>query len=151
MLGTLHPDEVDDLLHRHHVGHLACVAGGRPNVMPITDVHDTGALCGQTVPGRKLAALRANPVICFAGTDHPGAQAWRSVVAEGAYGGAGGPSTDGTHAAGPRRAGGSPRRGDHRLPAAPDQQARALAAQRVPALRARQGGPGRQAHIVTPL
>ena len=85
MLGTLHPDEVEDLLFRHHVGHLACVADGHPYVVPITYAYDTGSLYGQTVPGRKLAALHANPAICFAVTDHPDAQTWRSVVAEGSY------------------------------------------------------------------
>ena len=85
MLGTLHPDEIEEVLFRHHVGHLACVADGRPYVIPITYAYDAGSLYGQTVPGRKLAALRANPAICFAVMDHPDGQTWRSVVAEGVF------------------------------------------------------------------
>jgi nitroimidazol reductase NimA-like FMN-containing flavoprotein (pyridoxamine 5'-phosphate oxidase superfamily) len=84
MIGTLHPDEVEEVLHRNRVGRLACVAAGRPYVVPITYVYAGGAVYGRTLPGRKVAALRAEPRVCFEVDERDGV-AWRSVVAEGVY------------------------------------------------------------------
>jgi hypothetical protein len=84
MMGSLHPDEIEDVLFRHHVGHLACIADDRPYVVPITyDYHD-GAIYGRTSPGRKIQALRTRPAACFEVEDR-NSHRWRSVVAEGEY------------------------------------------------------------------
>jgi nitroimidazol reductase NimA-like FMN-containing flavoprotein (pyridoxamine 5'-phosphate oxidase superfamily) len=85
MIGSLHPDEVEAVLHRQHVGRLACLANGRPYVVPITYAYTGGDVYGHALPGRKLAALRADPRVCFEvdrcdDTDH-----WCSVVADGRY------------------------------------------------------------------
>ncbi len=54
MFGTLHPDEVEDMLFAHHVGHLDCIAARGPYIVPITFAHDGCALYGHTVGERKL-------------------------------------------------------------------------------------------------
>jgi hypothetical protein len=85
MIAVLHPGEVEDVLHAHHIGRLACVVDGRPYVVPITYAYAGGAVYGHTLPGRKLSALRAEPRLCFevdAPWDEP---TWCSVVAEGIY------------------------------------------------------------------
>ena len=85
MTGVLHPDEIEEVLHRHHVGRLACVAGGRPYVAPITYAYADGAIYGCTAAGRKVAALRLDPHACFEVDERWDDLTWRSVVAEGVY------------------------------------------------------------------
>jgi uncharacterized protein len=85
MIGSLHPDEIEEVLFRHQIGHLACIADGKPYLVPITYTYDGGALYGQTLPGRKLTALRSDPAICFAVAEHTDPDVWRSVVADGVF------------------------------------------------------------------
>ena len=85
MTGVLHPDEVEAVLHRHHVGRLACVAGGRPYVVPITYAYADGAVYGQTLPGKKVEAMRARPLVCFEVDERWDDATWRSVVADAVY------------------------------------------------------------------
>ena len=84
MFGTIHPDEIEDILFAHHLGHLACVADGLPWVVPIAYAYDGRAIHACTTPGRKIAALRANPVVAFGVEDHTSPRQWRSVIVEGA-------------------------------------------------------------------
>ncbi len=83
MFGTIHPDEIDDILFAHHLGHLACVADGLPWVVPIAYVYDGRAIHACTSPGRKLAALRENPIVAFGVVDQTDRRRWRSVIVEG--------------------------------------------------------------------
>lgn len=85
MFGTLHPDEIEDILFSHHIGHLACVAEGKPYVVPIAYTYDGGALYGQTTPGRKVEALRALADVAFNVEEHGDPRRWRSVIVEGRY------------------------------------------------------------------
>ncbi len=65
MIGSLHPEEVEAVPHRHHVGRLACLADGRPYVVPITYAYADGAIYGNTIHGRKVDAMRPQPNVCF--------------------------------------------------------------------------------------
>ena len=85
MIGPLHPDEVEAVLHRQHVRRLACLADGRPYVVPITYAYAGGDVYGHALPGRKLAALRADPYVCFEVDRHDDPTHWCSVVADGRY------------------------------------------------------------------
>jgi uncharacterized protein len=85
MMGSLHADEIADVLSRHHVGHLACIADERPYVVPLTYAYHDGAVYGQSFPGRKIRALRTRPAACFEVEDRSSPVRWRSVVAEGVY------------------------------------------------------------------
>ena len=59
MIEELHPDQIEAVLHRYHVGRLAFVVEGRAQVVPITYAYADGTTYGQILPGRKLAAMRA--------------------------------------------------------------------------------------------
>ena len=86
MFGALHPDEIEDVLHRNHVGRLACSRDDHPFVVPITYAYNDGAVYGVTLPGRKLGIMRAQPRVCFEVDElEDRAGTWRSVVAEGRF------------------------------------------------------------------
>lgn len=85
MIDELHPDEIETVLHRHHIGRLACVADGHPYVVPITYAYAGGAVYARTLPGRKLDALRAEPRVCFEVDERWDDATWRSVVADGVF------------------------------------------------------------------
>lgn len=85
MEAELHPDEIEAVLHRHHVGRLACLVDGRPYVVPITYAYADGVVYAHTMPGRKLAAMRADPRVAFEVDERWGDLTWRSVVAEGTF------------------------------------------------------------------
>jgi len=87
-------DEIEDVLRRATVLHLAMVDGDRPYVLPLSYGFDGTALylhCARE--GRKLDVLRANAQVCFAvSVDHELTQGavpcgwsfrYRSVVGEG--------------------------------------------------------------------
>lgn len=82
MFGAMHPDEIEDMLYRHHVGHLACIAEGRPYLVPVTFGYDGGSLYGRIAPGRLLTALRANGAVSFEIDEQAEPAFWRSVVVE---------------------------------------------------------------------
>ena len=82
-IAELHPDDVETVLHRHHVGRLACVVDGAPYVVPVTYAYAGDALYFRTAPGRKLEALRAEPRACFEVDERWDDATWRSVVVEG--------------------------------------------------------------------
>ena len=84
MIGVLSPDEIEALLRRQHVGRLGCVVDGRAYVVPITYAYADGCVYAHTLPGRKLAALRADPRACFE-VDARDGTCWRSVVAEATF------------------------------------------------------------------
>jgi nitroimidazol reductase NimA-like FMN-containing flavoprotein (pyridoxamine 5'-phosphate oxidase superfamily) len=84
MIGVLHPDEIEEVLHHGHIGRLASISDGRPYVVPITYVYAGDAVYGHTMPGRKVTAMRIDPHICFEVDERDGPN-WRSVVAEGTY------------------------------------------------------------------
>jgi nitroimidazol reductase NimA-like FMN-containing flavoprotein (pyridoxamine 5'-phosphate oxidase superfamily) len=85
MIHELHPDEIGSVLHRHHVGRLACVVDGAPYVVPITYAYQDGVIVGHTLPGQKLEALRANPQVAFEVDERWEADTWRSVVVRGVF------------------------------------------------------------------
>lgn len=85
MLGNLHPDEIEDMLYRHHIGHVACIAGDRPYVAPLTFAYDGASLAVRTGEGRMLEALRANPAVCIEIDEHTDPATWRSVVVDAVF------------------------------------------------------------------
>jgi nitroimidazol reductase NimA-like FMN-containing flavoprotein (pyridoxamine 5'-phosphate oxidase superfamily) len=85
MFTDLHPDDIEDILYRGHIGPLACIDGGRPYVVPITYAYDSGFIYGHTGRGRKVDAMRRDPAICFGVEDRPDSLTWRSVILEGTW------------------------------------------------------------------
>ena len=85
MIDELHPDEIESVLHRHHVGRLACVVDGQPYIVPITYAYAGGFVYGHTMPGQKLDAMRAEPRVAFEVDERWEADTWRSVVLQGSF------------------------------------------------------------------
>lgn len=85
MIRTLHPDEIESVLHRHHVGRLGCVVEGEPYVVPITYTYQDSVIYGHTMPGLKLDAMRGEPRVSFEVDERWEAETWRSVVVRGVF------------------------------------------------------------------
>ena len=85
MIHELHPDEIESVLHRHHVGRLACVLAGEPYIVPITYTYQDGFIYGHTLPGQKLDAMRAEPRVSFEVDERWETDTWRSVVVRGVF------------------------------------------------------------------
>ncbi|HEU0113458.1 MAG TPA: pyridoxamine 5'-phosphate oxidase family protein [Thermomicrobiales bacterium] len=77
----MHPDAIEAVLRRHHVGRLACVVDDQPYVVPITYTYADGVIYGHSGPGAKLTALRADPRVAFEVDERWETDSWRSVVA----------------------------------------------------------------------
>jgi pyridoxamine 5'-phosphate oxidase-like protein len=85
MIDELRPDEIESVLHRHHVGHLACIVDGEPYVVPITYTYQDGFIYGRAIPGQKLDAMRAEPRVAFQVEERWEADTWRSAVVRGVF------------------------------------------------------------------
>jgi hypothetical protein len=85
MIHELHPDEIESVLHRHHLGRLACIVDGEPYVVPITYTYQDGFIYGHTMPGQKLDAMRAEPRVSFEVDERWEADTWRSAVVRGNF------------------------------------------------------------------
>jgi nitroimidazol reductase NimA-like FMN-containing flavoprotein (pyridoxamine 5'-phosphate oxidase superfamily) len=85
MIHELHRDEIESVLHRHHVGRLACVLAGEPYLVPITYTYQDGFIYGHTLPGQKLDAMRAEPRVSFEVDERWETDTWRSVVVRGVF------------------------------------------------------------------
>ncbi|WP_206613691.1 pyridoxamine 5'-phosphate oxidase family protein [Mycolicibacterium elephantis] len=83
MLGTLAPDEIEELLSTEAVGRIGCIHEGRPYVVPVCYVYQDGAVYGHTTEGMKWQAMRAHPDVCFEVEHVDTLNDWRSVIAWG--------------------------------------------------------------------
>ncbi len=76
--------EIDDLLRTERVGHVAVIDGDVPYVGPLSFVYTEGVIVFRTLEGRRLAALRKNPVVSMSVTrTGPGAADWRTALVTG--------------------------------------------------------------------
>lgn len=85
MITPLSQDDARALLAEAKVGRLGCVHAGGPYVVPVNYVFDGGSIYVHSLPGRKLAALRANPKACLQVDEITDEYRWRSVIAFGNY------------------------------------------------------------------
>jgi nitroimidazol reductase NimA-like FMN-containing flavoprotein (pyridoxamine 5'-phosphate oxidase superfamily) len=76
-------EESLDLLDRAEVAHVAVIADGEPYVSPISFVRHGEELMLRTGPGRRLDALRHNPLICLEVTEVDDVGGWMSVIVSG--------------------------------------------------------------------
>ena len=65
MIDEFHPDAIEAVLHRHHVGRLACIVAGEPYLVPITYTYQDGVVYGHSMLGQKLDAMRSEPRVAF--------------------------------------------------------------------------------------
>jgi nitroimidazol reductase NimA-like FMN-containing flavoprotein (pyridoxamine 5'-phosphate oxidase superfamily) len=75
--------EIEPLLRRHNVGHIAFTDGRRVDIEPIGYVYDDGAIYGRAAPGTRVKALSGRPWVAFEIDDIRGPFDWESVVVKG--------------------------------------------------------------------
>ena len=85
MITKLSRDDSYALLRSGRIGRLGCIAEGQPYVVPVNYVLDGDSVFSHSLPGRKIEAMRANPLICLQVDDIEDQRNWRSVIAYGAY------------------------------------------------------------------
>lgn len=85
MIGTLTPQEIEDILMRNVVARLGCHADGQTYVVPITYALDGGRIVGHTMFGKKVRMMEANPEVCIEVDEVDDMTNWRSVIAQGTY------------------------------------------------------------------
>jgi nitroimidazol reductase NimA-like FMN-containing flavoprotein (pyridoxamine 5'-phosphate oxidase superfamily) len=86
MMGNLSADEIETVLRSEVVGRIACVSDGWPYIVPVTYVYDGGEnVFSHSQDGQKIAAMRANPQVCFEVEQVRSAANWRTVVARGRF------------------------------------------------------------------
>jgi nitroimidazol reductase NimA-like FMN-containing flavoprotein (pyridoxamine 5'-phosphate oxidase superfamily) len=77
----LTPVRCHSLLEDGYVGHLGVIDGDDPYVTPLSYVVVDGRVCFRTGPGRRAAALTANPRVCFEVSRYDDATGdWESVI-----------------------------------------------------------------------
>lgn len=82
---TLQEDETRELLSARGIGHLGCVDGGEPYVVPINYVFDEGSIYSHSLPGKKIDAMRTNPRVCLQVNQIDDDFHWRSAIAYGNF------------------------------------------------------------------
>lgn len=77
--------EVEDMLLGNRIGRLACVLNGQPHIAPLSFVHRHGSLYCFSTEGRKIEAMRANPLVCVEFEDICHDRDWSVLLVEGHY------------------------------------------------------------------
>jgi uncharacterized protein len=85
MIGLLSTEEIQEVLTRGRVGHLACSLGDQPYIVPINYAHDGDCLYSFSSPGRKIDVMRSQPRVCIQVGEICGPSDWRSVVVDGLF------------------------------------------------------------------
>jgi nitroimidazol reductase NimA-like FMN-containing flavoprotein (pyridoxamine 5'-phosphate oxidase superfamily) len=79
-------EESEEFLRRQVVGRIGCHADGRTYVVPIIYVWEDGCAYVQSMDGRKISMMRANPEVCFEVDEYESETgSWHSVIVEGTY------------------------------------------------------------------
>ena len=74
-----------DLLTRTRLGRLACAQGGQPYITPLFFAYHSDSLYSASTIGRKIAWMRANPLVCVETDEVTTPQQWISVIVFGRY------------------------------------------------------------------
>jgi nitroimidazol reductase NimA-like FMN-containing flavoprotein (pyridoxamine 5'-phosphate oxidase superfamily) len=86
VIEELDQQEIDEFLRRQVVGRVGCHAGGETYVVPVLYVWDGECVYVQSIEGRKIRMMRANPRVVFEVDEYePDSGSWRSVIVEGVY------------------------------------------------------------------
>ena len=85
MLGSLTPDQIENVLRGEVLGRIGCHADGRTYVVPVTYAYDGECVYAHSGDGLKIRMMRANPEVCFEVERVEGLSAWQSVIAWGRY------------------------------------------------------------------
>lgn len=82
-LGTLEPEQCEQLLKRNVVGRLASSLQDHVSIVPVHYVYDDGWIYGRTEAGGKLVPILRNRRVAFEVDEHQGMFSWQSVVIHG--------------------------------------------------------------------
>jgi uncharacterized protein len=87
VIRNLTETQIEDLLQTAIVGRIACSHPDepRPYLVPLAYGYDGIAVYAHSGPGRKLANMRANPLVTIEVDSAEASDRWRSVVAEGRF------------------------------------------------------------------
>lgn len=85
MIEELDDIEIDAFLRRQAVGRVGCHADGRTYVVPVLYVWDGEFVYVQSIEGRKVRMMRANPEVVFEVDEYEPGRGWQSVIVEGVY------------------------------------------------------------------
>lgn len=76
--------QIDAFLRTQMIGRIGMHADGETYVVPIIYAWDGECVYVQSIEGRKISMMRANPHVCFE-VDEYDDGSWRSVIVDGAY------------------------------------------------------------------
>jgi len=85
MTRVLDDKDTWEVLRRGKVGHLACIEGDEPYVVPINYLVQDDCIYSHSLPGRKIAAMRAHPRACLQVSNVQDDFHWRSAIAFGSF------------------------------------------------------------------
>ena len=85
MIEELSEGEIEAFLRRQLIGRVGCHALGRTYVVPVIYVWDGGYVYVQSIEGRKIRMMRANPEVCFEVDEYEPDGSWRSVIVDGIF------------------------------------------------------------------
>ncbi len=85
MIEELDEREIDEFLRRQKVGRIGCHADGESYVVPVIYAWNGEAVYVQSIEGRKIRMMRANPDVCFEVDEYEPDGSWRSVILDGVY------------------------------------------------------------------
>jgi nitroimidazol reductase NimA-like FMN-containing flavoprotein (pyridoxamine 5'-phosphate oxidase superfamily) len=85
MIHEMTAEECRTVVQRADFGRLACVREAQPYIVPIYFAYDRQHIYSITMPGQKIAWMRANPRICLEADERPSHNEWFSVVVFGRY------------------------------------------------------------------
>lgn len=85
MIRPLSRDEARTLLLEGRIGRLGCVADGVPYVVPVSYVFHDDSIYIHSFIGRKIRAMRENPMTCLQVDEIKDDYHWRSAIAFGRY------------------------------------------------------------------
>jgi nitroimidazol reductase NimA-like FMN-containing flavoprotein (pyridoxamine 5'-phosphate oxidase superfamily) len=85
MLGSLKPDEIEQVLHTATVGRIGCHCEGLTYIVPVTFTYDGQRVIAHSAEGMKIQMMRSNPSVCFQVDQIDAMTDWRSVVLWGRF------------------------------------------------------------------
>ena len=85
MIAEMKLQEMETLLTKQIIGHLACHAGGVTYVVPISYAYDGEYIYGHAFEGMKIKMMRINPQVCFQTDKMENMANWQSVIAWGEF------------------------------------------------------------------
>jgi nitroimidazol reductase NimA-like FMN-containing flavoprotein (pyridoxamine 5'-phosphate oxidase superfamily) len=85
MMKMLTEEEARKLFQSARVVRLGCVVNNQPYVVPISGLLQDEFIYSHSLPGLKIAAMRANPNACVQADDIENDLSWRSAIAFGKF------------------------------------------------------------------